>query len=86
MDSVLQANVNMVIDVKDVTARFSTDIIGTCAFGMDMNSISDPNSDFRKVGIEIFKPRTSTKFKMALVNTFPAIMKLFSPRLVKLNI
>ncbi|KAK5638809.1 hypothetical protein RI129_013104 [Pyrocoelia pectoralis] len=38
------------IDIKDWLGRFGTDVIGTCAFGIDCNSFKEPNSDFRTYG------------------------------------
>ncbi|XP_017757740.1 PREDICTED: probable cytochrome P450 6a14 [Eufriesea mexicana] len=42
------------IDVRDVSAKFSTDVIGSCAFGIEMNSLSDQESIFRRAGKKIF--------------------------------
>lgn len=42
------------IEVREVAARYTTDVIGSCAFGIEMNSLSENESDFRKMGKEIF--------------------------------
>lgn len=49
------AKVQDAIDIKDLVARFATDVIGSCAFGLDINSLKNPNSDFRKYGDKIFQ-------------------------------
>ncbi|KAK1122069.1 hypothetical protein K0M31_009912 [Melipona bicolor] len=41
-------------DFREVTAKYTTDVIGSCAFGIEMSSMSDEDSEFRKVGREIF--------------------------------
>lgn len=38
------------IEITDVMARYNTDIIVSCAFGMQCNSLFDANSEFRAVG------------------------------------
>lgn len=43
------------IEIREVAARFTTDVIGSCAFGIDMNSLTEKESEFRKMGKEIFR-------------------------------
>lgn len=44
-------------DVKELSARYTTDSIGTCAFGFETRSLENPNSEFRLMGKKIFKFR-----------------------------
>lgn len=59
------------IDIKDVVSRFTTDIIGSCAFGIECNSLKDPQSEFRLCGKKIFEPDSYDKLKGLLFFIFP---------------
>lgn len=59
--------VNNEIEIKDIAARFTTDVIGSCAFGLDTSSLEDPQSLFRKHGKKIFD---HPKYKPAVIQFF----------------
>lgn len=42
------------VDIKDTLARLTTDIIGSCAFGLQCNSLENPDAEFRKYGKMLF--------------------------------
>ncbi|CAG9859766.1 unnamed protein product [Phyllotreta striolata] len=63
--------VNDAVDIKDVLGRFTTDIIGSVAFGLDIKSMKNPDSEFRKYGKYIFQPDFRRKIKIMILNTFP---------------
>ncbi|RZC38626.1 p450 domain containing protein [Asbolus verrucosus] len=54
------------VDIKEVLGCFTTDIIGSCAFGLDCNSFKDKESPFPKYGRKIFE---STRLR-SLLNSF----------------
>lgn len=64
------------LDARDLMARYTTDFIGTCGFGLDADSLNDENSEFRKLGCKIFKVGGFTvALKAMLVELFPETCK-----------
>lgn len=47
---------NEAIECRELTAKFTTDVIGNCAFGLKLNALVDENSEFRKMGRSVFAP------------------------------
>ncbi|KAL9707995.1 hypothetical protein quinque_011513 [Culex quinquefasciatus] len=57
-------------ELKDLLARYTTDVIGMCAFGIECNSLKDPDAQFRVMGRKIFEtPRG--RIKSMLTNATP---------------
>lgn len=56
-------------EIKDLCARYTTDVIGSCAFGIETHSLDDPNSGFRRMGKRIFEFR----YAVACILSFAAM-------------
>lgn len=48
-------------EIKELLARFTTDVIGNCGFGIECNSMKDINSEFFQEGQSIFRDANNTK-------------------------
>ncbi|KYB24705.1 cytochrome P450 6BK2 [Tribolium castaneum] len=60
------------IDIKEVLGCFTTDIIGSCAFGLDCKTFEHENSPFRVYGKKLFKGSTLRNIKRSLLTqNFP---------------
>uniref|UniRef100_A0A182IY96 Uncharacterized protein n=1 Tax=Anopheles atroparvus TaxID=41427 RepID=A0A182IY96_ANOAO len=57
-------------EMKDILARFTTDVIGKCAFGIECNTLRDPESDFLKYGNKIFQHKLSAVVKILFAMMF----------------
>lgn len=67
------------IECRELTAKFATDVIGVCAFGLKMNALDDEDSQFRKMGREIFKMNRWKAAKFVVRQAMPWLFKLLGP-------
>nr|QQL12326.1 cytochrome P450 CYP6CY13 [Aphis craccivora] len=63
-------------DVHDIMNKYATDVIGTCAFGLKLGSMSDEDNEFRKHMKLLFK----SSFRL----TFTNLLQLISPKLLSI--
>lgn len=73
---------NEPIDIKNILGNFSTDIIGSCAFGLDCNSFKDPQSPFRQMGRKVFQRTPFQNLKFVISNSFPNFGRFLGVRLL----
>lgn len=59
-----------------MAAKFTTDVVAAVAFGIDGESFTNPNAEFRKIGDDVFKPTFWTGMKHMLVLYMPFMNKL----------
>lgn len=62
--------------VKHFLACFTTDVIASCAFGLESNSIKNPDNEFRANGDKIVAEPTLQLLKQRLFNAYPKIYRL----------
>lgn len=71
------------LEMKDILARLTIDVIGSVAFGIECNSLKDPNSEFRQMGrTALEKPRNSPAFGV-LMNTMPSVARFFRVKQIR---
>lgn len=58
------------IEVNEWLGRFTTDIIGTCAFGIECNSLKNPSATFRQMGKKVFdQPKANALERMIMMTS-----------------
>nr|XP_023029787.1 probable cytochrome P450 6a23 [Leptinotarsa decemlineata] len=71
------------LDIKNVLACYTTDIIGSCAFGLDCNSFKEPNSPFTQFGQRVFRTDGIRNLKITFMGAFPNLSKMLRMRLTE---
>ncbi|KAI4478671.1 hypothetical protein M0804_011699 [Polistes exclamans] len=64
------------LDIKDLCAKFTTDLIGITAYGLKVNSLNDPNAEFRRCGKKIFDFTWYRGFEILTMFFIPSLIKL----------
>ncbi|KAG5667851.1 hypothetical protein PVAND_015820 [Polypedilum vanderplanki] len=61
-----------ILEMKEFSARFTTDVIGSFGFGIEINSLEHPDTEFRVRGSQVFeKPKYPPIFFQFCVNFKP---------------
>jgi cytochrome P450 family 6 len=66
------------VDLREVLARYATDNISSCAFGVKSNSLRNPQSKFREMGEKIIAPGSWTNIHRLFRYTCPSLLKYFN--------
>jgi cytochrome P450 family 6 len=65
------------LEMKEVMAKFTTDVIGICAFGLQSNAFNDSDSEFRQMGRQVFRSSPIKGVINILQLIFPSLMGIF---------
>jgi len=65
------ASRNEPVECRELTAKYTTDVIGSYAFGIEMNALSDEDSEFRKMGREVFAMTWKNMLRLRIERLFP---------------
>lgn len=64
------------VDIKEVLGCFTTDVIGSCAFGLECNSFSRKESEFRKYGRKVFQVNAMKMAKLFMSFSFRNLSRM----------
>ncbi|XP_077285884.1 putative cytochrome P450 6a14 isoform X4 [Arctopsyche grandis] len=65
---------DQILEVKELMAKLNTDVIATCAFGIDCNTFENPDGRFRQMGKRFFNLKWWQKIMQMLVFFAPKIV------------
>nr|UEN71148.1 cytochrome P450 4AV17 [Meteorus pulchricornis] len=64
------------VDIRDISAKFATDVIGVCAFGLQANALTDEKSTFREMGKRIFNTGWKNVMKFRILSNLPKLFDI----------
>uniref|UniRef100_A0A1A9ZPH1 Cytochrome P450 n=1 Tax=Glossina pallidipes TaxID=7398 RepID=A0A1A9ZPH1_GLOPL len=73
---------DQILEIKDFCARFTTDVIGNCVFGVECNSCKDPQSEFRVMGRSIFNEPRHHPIVQAFITTNPKLARRLRMKII----
>lgn len=73
---------NQLLDVREIAASHSTNVISSVAFGIEVDAIKDPNNEFRVCGRKIFESSLRNAARWLLMFIAPSVMRLFRLKVV----
>jgi len=65
------ASKNEPVECRELMAKYTTDVIGSCAFGIEMNALSNENSEFREMGRKAFSLTWRNILRIRIRQMFP---------------
>ncbi|XP_034952018.1 cytochrome P450 6a8-like isoform X2 [Chelonus insularis] len=81
-EKLIHNSLNNDVDVRELAVKFTVDVIGTCAFGIQINDFSDENSEFRKVVKKLSHPGYKTTLWRMLRTAVPRLYKLLGVQII----
>lgn len=82
IDYLLETDGSQILEVKDLFTRYSTDIIASCAFGLEMNSIKNKENDFYRMGKKVSNFSGIQAIRLFIAIIFPNFSRIFGIRFI----
>ncbi|RZC39629.1 cytochrome P450 9e2 [Asbolus verrucosus] len=74
------------VELKDVFARYTNDVIASTAFGIKCDSLKQRNNEFLLAGRELIDVSGLKRFKFMLYGNFPVLTKLLNLKIVNTKV
>lgn len=62
-------------EIKEILARFTTDIIGNVGFGVECNSLEDSKAKFLEMGLKVFEQPRNSFINQIIALTYPNLAR-----------
>ena len=70
---------NEPIECRDLTAKYTANVIGSCAFGININCLCDEENEFLRMGKKIFETTIWRSIRFKIRDATPWLFRLLRP-------
>lgn len=70
------------VEVRELAAKFTIDVIGSCAFGIQINALTDEDSEFHRAAKKLSRPSYKTTLWRMLRTAMPKLYKFLSVQVI----
>lgn len=74
------ADAGKTVEIREIFARYATNVIASVAFGIDVECIENPLAEFRQYGQRFFEPTPINMFRFHLAFIYPKLAELLRLR------
>jgi len=75
-----------ILEIGDLMARYTSDVIGRCAFGVECNGLRNPEAEFAIMGRRAFSERRHCKLVDGFIESFPEVARFLRMRQIHQDI
>ena len=86
MTNYINNEINNPFDARELSAKFTTDVVSSCIYSADAQSFTKENPEIRAMGRKLMEPAGSFLFKMSLIEAFPFLGKLIKLQFVSKDV
>ncbi|XP_062565064.1 probable cytochrome P450 28a5 [Armigeres subalbatus] len=78
MTNYLKQNRGSIMDTKELSAKFTTDVVSSCIFACDAQSFTGENPEIREKGRKLIDQSFSSFLVIIFISTFPKLSKILN--------
>lgn len=76
------AEIDQPVEIRELAAKFTIDVIGSCAFGIQINALTDEESEFHRAAKKLSKPSYKATLWRMLRTAMPRLYKFLRVQVI----
>ncbi|XP_044761645.1 probable cytochrome P450 6a14 isoform X2 [Coccinella septempunctata] len=70
---ILGENAGQPLEIRETIGRYTMDVIGSCAYGLECNTMLNPDAEFRLMGKRAFTQTVGDLLRIIIIRSFPKL-------------